>query len=138
MNEKIVRVGLAVYILRENKILMLLRKGKHAPDFWGLPGGHLEFGETPEECAYREVAEEAGVKIKNVRFGWITNDIFSDTEKHYVTFHMVADYVSGEAQILEPQKCAQWQWFRWEELSSPLMIPIVHAQEQGFNPFRFK
>ena len=138
MNKKIVRVGLAVYVLRADKVLLLLRKGDHAAGFWGTPGGHLEFGETPQECAYREVAEEAGIKIKNVRCGCITNDIFSDTEKHYVTFHMVAEYVSGEAQVLEPEKCAQWQWFSWEELPDPLMLPIVHAREQGFNPFRFK
>ncbi len=34
---------------------------------WGFPKGHLEAGETPEEAARREVAEETGIRVQQVR-----------------------------------------------------------------------
>ena len=46
---------------------------------WGLPGGHKEMSESPEECANREVLEETSVDIKNVRLvgGWKAQKIKS-------------------------------------------------------------
>ncbi len=66
------------------------------------------------------------------RVGIGTNDIFMEDDKHYVTIIMRADYVAGEATVLEPEKCLEWQWFDWHELPVPLFLPIQHMQQQGF------
>lgn len=62
------------------KGLVVLAKPKRG---WGLPGGHLENGETAEQAAIREVYEEAAVKITNLRVagGWLAEKIF-DTESN--------------------------------------------------------
>ena len=67
------KVGVAVFVLKDNKILMHKRKNTLGDSTWALPGGHLEFHEQLEECATRETLEEAGVKIKNIRLGTITS-----------------------------------------------------------------
>lgn len=78
MDSKNVRVGIAVFVFKEGTFLMQRRTGSHGAGSWSVPGGHLEFGESFEDTARREVKEETGVDIKNVRFGAVTNDHFID------------------------------------------------------------
>ncbi len=123
MNESAVRVGVGVFVFKSGKFLMQQRKGAHGAGSWSVPGGHLEFGESFEETARREVEEETGLKIKNVRFGAVTNDHFTDENKHYVTIWMLSDYESGEEYITEPDKCIRQAWHTFDDLPEPLFLP---------------
>ncbi|MBI5061195.1 MAG: NUDIX domain-containing protein [Candidatus Aenigmarchaeota archaeon] len=128
------KVGIGVYIIRDGKVLLLKRKGAHGEGSWCAPGGHLEFGESWEDCAKREVTEEAGIEITNVRFFAVTNDIFEEENKHYITIALLADYVSGEARRMEPEKCMDIGWFSWSELPKSLFLPVRNLMEQGLDP----
>jgi 8-oxo-dGTP diphosphatase len=68
-------VGVAALVTRSEHVLLLKRHGSHGAGSWACPGGHLEFGETPEQCAIREVFEEVGLAIGQMRFRAITNDL---------------------------------------------------------------
>src|SRR4051794_7625708 len=107
------RVGVTVFIMKNGKFPMCLRHGAHGADTWGLPGGKIEHGESWEDCVKREALEEAGVEIKNIRFLAATNDIFKQDNLHYITIFMIADWKSGELQVLEPNKCKEWRWFSY-------------------------
>lgn len=133
--ERQVRVGIGVYIRKDGKILMGRRIGSHGKNTWSPPGGWLEFGESWENCARRETFEEAGIKIKNVKFGFVTNEIPKEEGKHVVTIHMIADYDSGEPKIIEYEKWEKWDWFSWDALPSPLFYPLLKLKGQNFNPF---
>ena len=135
MEEKRPKVGMGVIISKEGKVLLHKRKGAHGTGTWSFPGGHLEFGESLEQCAKRETKEEAGIEIKNIKFYTITNDVHKNEDKHYITIFMLAEHDSGEPQILEPDKCEKWQWFSWDNLPKPLFLPIENLLKQGFNPF---
>jgi ADP-ribose pyrophosphatase YjhB (NUDIX family) len=78
-------VGVGVIVLRDGLVLLGQRIGSHGAGTWALPGGHLEFGETVEQCAAREVLEETGLDIEVVARGPYTNDMFPEEGKHYVT-----------------------------------------------------
>lgn len=119
MNER-PKIGVGVCIVKDNKVLLGKRLNSHGSGEWAFPGGHLEFGESLAECAQREVAEETGLVIGNIRRGPYTEDFFYEQNKHYITIVMVADYISGTPAVLEPHKCEQWQWFDLNQLPTPL------------------
>jgi len=54
-------IGTTVYVERGEEILLLKRAMGAAQGSWYLPGGGLDNGETPEECALRELKEETGL-----------------------------------------------------------------------------
>jgi len=127
------KVGVGVVVIKDGNVLLGKRKNAHGDGSWCFPGGHLEFGEAIEDCARREVREEAGIEIANPRLGPYTNDIFPDEGKHYITLYVISDYASGDVQILEPDKIEQWQWFEWGSMPQPLFIPIQNLVKQGFH-----
>ena len=117
-------IGVGVMVWNGDRLLLGKRISSHSENSWQFPGGHLEFGETVEDCARREVEEEAGIAIRNVIPNGFTNDVFIDAEKHYVTLFVSAEYDSGELAVIEPDKCEHWQWFQWNNLPEPLFLPI--------------
>lgn len=121
--KKQARVGIGVFVFKDGKFLMGKRMGAHGEGSWSIPGGHLEFGESFEETAKREVSEETGLSIRNVHFGAVTNDYFQEEGKHYVTVWMLSDYESGVATILEPDKYIDQDWFDFNTLPTPLFFP---------------
>jgi len=124
MAQQCVRVGVGVFIVQAGKVLLGERWGSHGQGSWALPGGHLELGESIEQCAAREVAEETGLAITGVKQVAFTNDLFTEEKKHYVTLFVKALGVSGEVQNLEPEKCKQWRWCDWNALPQPLFLPL--------------
>lgn len=129
-----VRVGVAAIVLRDSKVLIGRRKGAHGAGTWGLPGGHLEFGESVEACAMREVFEETGLRVAITGPAGFTNDVFLDEGRHYVTLFVLARCGAGEAQVREPDKCAVWEWREWDDLPRPLFRPLQSLVDSGYTP----
>jgi mutator protein MutT len=133
-----VQVGVGVIVQRNGRVLLGRRRGAHGAGDWALPGGHLEFGETPEACAARELAEETGLRAAGWRRAPYTADVIAqaepDADRHYVTLFMLADGVSGDPQRLEPQKCDGWSWHDWDALPEPLFAPLASLRRSGWRP----
>ncbi|RMJ28771.1 Nudix domain-containing protein [Aspergillus sp. HF37] len=113
---------------------------------WALPGGHLEHGESFDSCARREVAEETGLDVADVRFLTATNSVMSEG-KHYVTIFMGGMAAGDEvARVMEPEKCAGWELVSWESVRGDaedegdgrrLFQPMLDLMRQraGFEPY---
>jgi len=74
---------------------------------WNGLGGKLEPGETPEECAVREIREESGLRVKDVSLrGFLTFPAFSNDEDWYVFVFTAADF---EGTLIDsPEGNLQW------------------------------
>ena len=127
------KVGLGVIVIRDGKVLLAQRTEDHGQGTWCFPGGHLELGESWEDCAYRETAEESGIKIKNVYFATATNDIFDD-HKHYITIYMMADHDAGEPSNVQVEEVMNWGWFAWDDLPQPLFKSLENLIKSGYRP----
>jgi 8-oxo-dGTP diphosphatase len=90
------------YVRRDGRTLMIHRVKKandiHAGKWNGL-GGKLNPGETPEECAVREIFEESGLRVSNPQLkGLLTFPAFTDDEDWYVFVFLVKDF---EGELIE-------------------------------------
>ncbi len=130
------KIGCGILVIKNGKVLLGKRKTAHGEGCWASPGGHLEFGEDPEECAKREVAEETGLEIKNIQKTVFTNHVFKETSKHYISLWMVSEYASGNVELREPDKFERWDWFDWHNLPAPLFTEEALVKS-GFNPLNF-
>ena len=128
------RVGVGVIIEKNGQVLLLKRTNVHGAGSWSTPGGHLEYGESPEECAIREVKEETGLNIGDVRFKAITNDLFDATQKHYITIWMEGRYLSGKPVVNDTHEASDIGWFSWDALPEPLFLPLRNFVEGRLYP----
>lgn len=117
-------MGTGLIVVKDGKVLVGKRKGSHAAGLFSFPGGHLDWNETWSECVLRELREECGENIKVLirhfdphrKEFFVTNDIMPFDGKHYVTIFMVADWVEGEPENAEPEKCEGWDWVSFDQL----------------------
>lgn len=122
---------MAAVVRRGERVLLGFRVGSHGAGSWQFPGGHLEHGEAPEDCAARELLEETGMSARVRGRGPYTNDVFEEKGRHYVTLFVLLDWVEGEPRVTEPDKCREWRWFAWDRLPAPLFLPIRNLVADG-------
>ncbi len=132
------RVGVALIITHDDHVLLIKRKGSHGEGTWAVPGGHLEFGESPEECAIREAKEEVNVNVTDIRFRAITNDVFEAEGKHYVTVFMEGTLAAGEPIINAVDEVSAIGWFSWIALPQPLFLPFQNLLNGNCYPEQAK
>ena len=116
------KVGVGVLIEKDGKVLLGRRLSSHGAGTWQIPGGHLEFGDSFEDTALREAAEETGLTDLELKgLLCVINDRVYG--KHFVTIGFLAAWKSGEPYAAEPEKSSDWQWFAPDELPEDIFLP---------------
>lgn len=128
-------VGIGVMVMRDGKVLLGKRRGSHGEGEYQFTGGHLDYMESFADCAKRETFEETGIRIGNIRFLRLLN-LKQYAPKHYVDIALIADWESGEPQVMEPEKVESWDWYDLHDLPQPLFATTetyIEAYETGKN-----
>jgi NAD+ diphosphatase len=111
-NEIFPHVSPAILVLiRRGEEALLVRSKNFRRSFYGLVAGFVETGESLEQCVRREVMEETGLTIKNLRY--YDNQTWPYPSNLMIGF--MADYESGEIKLQEDELCAG-QFFSRENL----------------------
>ena len=142
----VVRVGCGCIVqsaLNPGCVLLGKRMGSHGAGKYALPGGHLELGETWENCLIREVKEETNLEVEDLKLVHVTVSIYviqnflistqmnnnlhflqndpnidGNVNKHYITIFMrsIITKDSPEVRNMEPHKCESWSWVPWTDI----------------------
>ena len=118
-------VGVGVVFVRGGRVLLAKRQGSHGEATWASAGGHLEWGESLEECARREAKEELGLEVGDLIFLCLSNIIAYG--KHYVDIEFLGDIGDQEPNLAEPEAFSESGWFDLDDLPQPLFKAVAYA-----------
>lgn len=117
-----------IFVRKDNKYLVL-RRSPHKevlPNLISPIGGKIDHAEDPLMAAQRELFEEAGVKVKNIRLEAVVTEVLSPDDSQYknnwLIFHFSGDWESGEATTSDE---GELLWMTEEELLQSPMFPSV-------------
>ena len=112
-----VGVGTATLIVnyRDDKVLLLKRKGAHAAGKWAVPGGWVDASDTDlRESAKREILEEVGLSFDIAKFNLLTviTEWHEELNTRSVTIYYVVFVYNSDLpiEIKEPDKCGETKW----------------------------
>ena len=135
---------IARVIVRKQGQVLLMKRHKEGHNFFALPGGHIEQGESPEQAARRELLEETTVTVTDMRQvyllttkGYGSQVIFLGEHAHG---NAMLDPESHEAQLTqEGDNTYEPVWVSYADLGETDILPsvlkerIVRDLQRGFS-----
>lgn len=119
----------------------------------------MEYAEGLVDCAMREVKEETDLDVIAFKSGLSTNDVFVREVKHYITMFVLCKMENRDAvatvsvgckiikkknilltllQVMEPEKCECWEWWRPEKLFSGKETGVVEETGEDGDVKRYE
>ena len=120
--------------------LILIAKGKvllsrrfqtgYMDGYYSLPAGHVDEGETLEDCLVREFYEEIGIRIKKKEIELVHMMHRQEKDTRLDFFYTTKNY-TGKIKNTEPEKCDDLKWFKLNQLPSNVAPYIKQAIENS-------
>jgi 8-oxo-dGTP diphosphatase len=134
MTDRKIGVTLECFVRKNGKYLMLhrTRNKRIMPDVWMAPGGHREIGEGLFECAIREIFEETGLKINNLKIRASGVAVLQDVSQELYIHLLTADYAGGELKL--DSEDGELVWLTPEEI---IKLPHLLAELREVLPHVF-
>ena len=121
MEDKTTKVSVGILVFKGDKILFGRTKDKKGNNKYVLPVGHLEYMESFSDCAKREIAEESGIEIADIKLQFVSNTN-QYKPKHYVHIGLTAVWKSGVPEVLETGQIEGWEWRDRNDLPQSLSV----------------
>jgi 8-oxo-dGTP diphosphatase len=122
-----IRVG-GVYVRGGSEIL-LVRHEKSGREYWLLPGGGCEFGESLACALERELKEEAGLATKTGRLLFMNESIPPDSHRHVLNVTFLGEVLGGQAVLSEvSERLKEVAWVPRGRVASLQFFPNFKAE----------
>ena len=118
-------VGVGALVRSGDRYLLVQRGKEPRKGLWAVPGGKVEFGETLEAAAAREVLEETGLEVAVGAVAWVGNAIGDGY--HFVLIDFHASVVGGD--LAPGDDAADARWVTKEEA---LALPLTDSMHELF------
>ena len=115
---------------KTNEVLVQNRKRKFFG--WSFPGGHVERGESLHDCAVREVMEETGLTVYNLKYCGVVHWMNRESDRRYLCFMYKTSDFSGEL-IAETDEGEQF-WMGMDEFYKTPIEKFTSAKHYSFSP----
>ena len=98
--------GKKCYLIKDNEVVVTkYKKGNKKEGYYDIPGGKIEEGESPKQTAIREMKEETGIEIQNLKYKGIMTIEYPDRLFIFDTF--ITKEYEGELQEFE-ENTSEW------------------------------
>ncbi|HEU4966498.1 MAG TPA: NUDIX domain-containing protein [Candidatus Saccharimonadales bacterium] len=114
-----------MFVKRDGKLLVIKRSlhKTYMPGFVQPVGGKVDINEGPLQAAERELLEEAGLRIKNIRLEAVSTDVHQDGINNWQAFYFSGDYVGGEAHVSIDE--GELLWLTPEEIKREKVLDSI-------------
>ncbi len=123
------KLVVGVLVRNGNKFLLAKEILEGGKAYWIVPGGKVEFGETIEHAAKREIREETGIKAKALKFLGYKEAIAAKVNYHTVIFFFLTSTSSTKTKADIEGKVIEANWFTKKEA---LKLPLVFSAKWLF------
>jgi mutator mutT protein len=104
--DKPIRKAVRCYLIKDNEVVVTkYKKDNKKEGYYDIPGGKIEEGESPKQTAIREMKEETGIEIQNLKYKGIMTIEYPDRLFIFDTF--ITKEYEGEPQEFE-ENTSEW------------------------------
>ena len=131
MAEELKKSVVSGILIKKGDKFLLVKKANNVGPYAGTyltPGGGVETGESADDAVQRELYEETGIKIKNLKRAYFDDDVTEDwrgIKRHYIMLLYTAEYESGEIHQTEgnDDEFDDVGWYSIDEMKSMKLSP---------------
>jgi 8-oxo-dGTP diphosphatase len=126
MDIKTPYLAIDAVVIKNKKILLMKRRNEPFKDYWAIPGGFVERGETLKEAVKREALEETGLEVSPKKIIGVYDDPKRDSRGHVIALAFLCTPKGGKLRP-QPEEVSDVKFFSVQEIRK-LKIAFDHRK----------